>query len=411
MQTAELSTEHGIGQAQANFLESNAAAISLEHESSDVTGLDNTVERAEEKSKREEHLAFLKSLVENGVLPESECSTLESASDGEILEAYVLNSDLAQGHLLIGDIGRQPETQASVAQIAPIESTRTEEVHPVAAALEIQEKARETEPAVQGGHKARIVPFGWAELKPVIKSVAEAKPDDDWVAVYSQVQGIEHKYGFGITLGSGFTPEQSQAIYGRFEKLIGDLPPAKYQKQQFKPVTGKSNVRSDKTIELDVNAPDAELKEFLKQHLNVGAEEIAQTAGQPEVQHLQPNTAAEIIALQAPEQVKTVENGLEGINKTSDALKQILGGGYKEFLNGMVGLSARELNKIQTFKVSEFLAFYNHDQASPTQLKDYKVLFDSINSRLDKLSPSELVEAKSETLKEFLIQLAQERQK
>lgn len=101
-------------------------------------------------------------------------------------------------------------------------------------------------------------------------------------------------------------------------------------------------------------------------------------------------------------------HSVEHLKKSSDALKSLLGKDYNKFIDSKVGLSGRDLNKLQSFRVTEFMSEYTNNQISDAQIKKYTPLARSINSFLDKIPGPERGIYKNESIRNFLIRLAVE---
>lgn len=144
-------------------------------------------------------------------------------------------------------------------------------------------KSQETEPVESrslDANKPRVVPLGPKELKPVMKTINERPLSEDektmqWEPVVSYVDNLERQYGFNITLGSGLTVDESMDAYARLEAQLAALPRESYQKRYFKPVHGPSRVRSDQTIEFNIDSSDEDLHRLFTETLNVSSQELA----------------------------------------------------------------------------------------------------------------------------------------
>lgn len=119
--------------------------------------------------------------------------------------------------------------------------------------------------------------------------------------------------------------------------------------------------------------------------------------------------AAEIFANRNQVSYETALRMVEDQKQSSDALRHILNKDYKPFMEDTLNISARELNKWQSRKVTDFMEYYAHDELSPKQLKEFKGLADSINSFLSKTSPEQARLIKGDSMRNFLVRLAVER--
>jgi hypothetical protein len=102
-------------------------------------------------------------------------------------------------------------------------------------------------------------------------------------------------------------------------------------------------------------------------------------------------------------------HALDGEKKASDALKKLLHKDYKPFMKDIVNLDARDLNKIQEMRVTDFLILRDHEETPPSLRNAYKGLSDKIEEYLKTKGPDKISAFKGESVRKLLIRLASER--
>ncbi len=120
---------------------------------------------------------------------------------------------------------------------------------------------------------------------------------------------------------------------------------------------------------------------------------------------------AEHGALVSEEEVNKLYSQIESQKKTTDAIKDLMGGTkYKDFMKEM-NLDGKDLNKIQDQKMSDFMTFFTSDQISDRQISKYKGFADRMNDLFYRSSNELGSTMKQETVKKFMVRLAAERMK